>query len=87
MQAEALTVCASSHRLRLSTRGNTEMLTVYFTNHGYASDHRFKSLEDAIAYARRVHFQAQIHNEAGLLVATWCPIAGTRTPFGHARHL
>jgi hypothetical protein len=55
------------------------MLTVYFTNHGYASERRFSSLADALAYAKSVCFQAQVHNESGHLLASWCPIAGTRT--------
>jgi hypothetical protein len=53
-------------------------LTVYFTNHGYASPQRFTTLEDAVVYAKSKCFMAQIHNESGHLVATWCPIAGTR---------
>jgi hypothetical protein len=53
------------------------MLTVYFTNFGYASGQRFSSLKDALNYARRACFQAQIHNEYGHLLASWCPIAGT----------
>lgn len=53
------------------------MLTVYFTNHGYASPQRFTLLVDALAYAKSKCFMAQVHNEHGHLLASWCPIAGT----------
>lgn len=55
------------------------MFTVYFTNFGYAAQDCFSSQELALAHAKRCGFQAAILAD-GHLIATWCPIGGTRYP-------
>lgn len=55
------------------------MFTVYFTNYGYAAPYEFTSIQEALDHARRCCFQAAIMAE-GRVLATWCPIGGTRYP-------
>lgn len=55
------------------------MFQVYFTNHSYFSQDQFTSMEAALQHAQRCGFQAAIIAD-GHMIATWCPIGGTRYP-------
>ncbi len=50
---------------------------VHWVCFGYSAPETFRTLDDAIAHAREVHFTAAIY-AADRIVATWCPIGGTR---------
>lgn len=50
---------------------------VFFSNHDYFSDRQFDTLDTALAYARSTCFQCQVYRN-GDMVATWCPIGGSR---------
>lgn len=56
------------------------MFKIYMTNFGYPLQESFKTLEAAIARARKAGFQASIYEGENLdiLVATFCPLAGVR---------
>lgn len=58
--------------------------SLFFTNHGYSPDWSGFSLEEAIAQAKRYHFDAQIL-ERGKLVGAWSAIGGYRDLSGGRR--
>lgn len=41
---------------------------VYFTNHGYYAEQTFETLDEAIAYGKRHHFDFSVQDEDGLRV-------------------
>lgn len=51
--------------------------TLFFTNHGYAPEWSGHSLEEAVAQARRYHFDATIYYR-GKLVGSWGVLSGFR---------
>lgn len=50
---------------------------VYYSNFFYYAEPLFSDFASALTYAKRAHFQARIEGD-GKLIASWCPIAGTR---------
>ena len=53
------------------------MFRVFYSNFHYFAHDQFDTLEGALAHAKSTCFQAQIY-EGDDMVATWCPISGTR---------
>lgn len=53
------------------------MYTIYFTNHGYTAGESFDTLDEAVAYAKRCHFDAAILKD-NEIVAAWGAITGFR---------
>lgn len=53
------------------------MFRVFFSNFGYYSQYEGKTLDEAKSICRKACFQARIE-ENGVLVATYCPLAGFR---------
>jgi hypothetical protein len=55
---------------------------VFYINFDYFADQAFDNVSDALAYAKKVCFEAAIYQGRGgvspLMVATWSPIGGTR---------
>lgn len=52
---------------------------IRWVNHGYGSDKRFATIDDALRHAREVGFEAAIdRSDGGGCVATWNPVYGIR---------
>lgn len=58
---------------------NAARFSIFFINFGYVAQETFATFDEALAHTRKCGFQAQIHDGvAKELVATWCPMAGTK---------
>ena len=55
----------------------TAKVRLFLTNHGYFMNDEFDTVERALDKARQTCFQVTFY-QAGLPVASWCPIAGFR---------
>lgn len=53
--------------------------SVHFTNFGYTSSLRGRTLDEAREIARKARFQSAIY-EKDVLVGTWCPSVGFKRP-------
>lgn len=54
------------------------MFRVFFINFGWFSSEESETLEGALKVAKNAGFQSSVYGPGEKLVASWCPLSGTK---------